>query len=146
MEIFIGSFMIACLLFAAEAVARDERLMFSISEALDSRGSDRLSAENVRLFFGAQMHPPISENFGTFTSNRKTNAFLKKDKTACEWAFLSAMLSFQKRALSEGGDAVVNLHSYYKQEAVSSESEYMCGAGGFVAGVTFRGDVVKLTK
>jgi len=138
--------MTLCLLFAAQAMARDTRLMLPISEAMNSRGSEQLNENKIQFYFGEQPHPPISESFGTFTSNKKTNAFAKKDKTACEWAFLSAMLSFQKRTLREGGNAVVNIHSYYKKEDVSSEHEYMCGAGAFVAGVTFRGEVVKLSK
>ena len=120
--------------------------MLPIPEALNSRGSEQLDGDKVQLYFGEQPHPLIAENFGTFMSNKKTNALAKKDQTACEWAFLSAMISFQKRALQEGGDAVVYIHSYYKKEDVSSEIEYMCGAGAFIAGVTFRGDVVKLSE
>jgi len=143
-KIFFGSFMILCLLSSTQAVARDTRLMLPIFEAMNSRGSERLNENEIQFFFGEQPHPPIIESFGTFVSNKKTNAFARKDKTACEWAFLSAMLSFQKRALTKGGDAVINIHSYYKKEDVSSEHEYMCGAGAIVAGVTFRGEVVKL--
>ncbi|MDP6589114.1 MAG: excinuclease ATPase subunit [Alphaproteobacteria bacterium] len=146
MKIFIGMIMAACVLLPSHAMARDERLMLSISEALQSRGSEKLNRNEVQFFFGDQPHPPIVESFGTFISNRKTNAFAKKDKTACEWAFSSAMIAFQERARSEGGDAVINIHSYYKKEDVSSESEYMCGAGAFVAGVAFRGEVVKLSE
>ena len=144
MKLLIGSFMVALLMFSAQTSARNTRLMLPISDALSSRGSDKLEREKVDFHFGEQQHPPIAESFGTYTTNRKTNAFAKKDKTACEWAFLSAMLSFQTRALQEGGNAVVNIHSYYKKEDVSSEDEYMCGAGAFVAGVAFRGEVVKL--
>jgi uncharacterized protein YbjQ (UPF0145 family) len=79
-------------------------------------------------------------------SNKKTNAFNKTDKRACEWAFLSAMLSLQQRALSEGGNAVVNIRSFYKRHEVSSATEFECGAGAIMAGVTFKGDVVKLGK
>ena len=88
--------------------------------------------------------PPIVKRLGTYISNRKTNALNKSDKVACEWVFLSAILSLQKRALREGGNAVVNIRSYYKRQTVSSRTEYMCGTGTFVAGVTFQGDVVRL--
>ena len=146
MKLFLAMTIAACVLFSSHAMARDERLMLPISEALQSRGSEKIDLDKVQFFFGDQSHPPIAESFGTFISNRKTNAFAKKDKTACEWAFSSAMIAFQKRALDKGGDAVVNIHSYYKKEDVSSESEYMCGAGAFAAGVAFRGEVVKLSK
>jgi hypothetical protein len=122
------------------------RACIRFSEALQSRGSEQLDSSKVQFFFGDQSHPPIAENYGSFSSYKKTNAVGKKDKTACQWVFLSAMITFQKRALHEGGDAVVNIHSVYKKNDISSETEFMCGAGTFVAGVTFRGDVAKLSK
>jgi len=81
---------------------------------------------------------------GEFQSNKKTNAVGKSDKQACEWAFLSALLSFHQRALSEGGNAVVNIKGYYKKQPFSSQTEFQCGAGATMAGVTIKGTVVKL--
>jgi len=83
---------------------------------------------------------------GEFTANRKTNATNKTDKEACEISFVSAVLSLQQRARREGGDAVVNIHSVYKNENRESDSEYLCGAGTFAAGVALRGTVVKLKE
>ena len=143
MKIIIGLVVATCFLSSSEAIARDTRHMFSIAEALRSSAAEQID-ENVRLVFGNQPHPPVAKNLGTYTSNRKTNAFNKSDKEACERAFLSAILSLQKRARREGGDAVVNIRSYYKKTDISHRTEYMCGAGAFVAGVAFRGDVVKL--
>ena len=100
----------------------------------------------MQLVFGDTPHPPIAKRIGTFTSNKKTNAFNKSDKEACEWVFLSAILALQERARREGGDAVVNIRSYYKKNDISHRSKFMCGAGTIVAGVAFRGDVVKLRK
>ena len=54
------------------------------------------------------------------------------------------MLSLRERALQLGGDAVVNVTSNYRNTAFTSETEYMCGAGNVLAGVTLKGDVVKL--
>ena len=79
-------------------------------------------------------------------SNKKTNAFGKSDKEACEWVFLSAMLSFQDRIAKEGGNAVVNIRSYYKKNEIRSSTEFECGAGAIMAGVTFLGDVVTLEQ
>jgi hypothetical protein len=126
------------------AIARDTRHMYSIAQAMKTANTDKRIDKNVRMYFGTQPHPSVAERFGTYTSNKKTNAFNKSDKMACEWAFLSAILTFQERALREGGNAVVNIRSYYKKQNVSSRTEYMCGAGTFVAGMTFRGEVVKL--
>ncbi len=146
MKMIVGLVTAACFLSASDVMARDTRHMFSIAEALRTLAAEQRIDQNVQLIFGDQPHPPVAKNLGTFTSNRKTNAFNKSDKEACEWAFLSAILSLQERARREGGDAVVNIRSYYKKISISHQTKYMCGAGAIVAGVAFQGDVVKLKK
>ena len=47
---------------------------------------------------------------------------------------------------AEGGDAIMNIRSYYRRNLVDSETELECGAGALMAGVTFIGDVVKLSE
>jgi hypothetical protein len=125
------------------AVARDDVGTYPLADVFNNPAyAQRL--EGVKFFFGKQAHPPIGKSFGEYQSNKKTNAFNKSDKEACEWAFLSALLSFHQRALSVGGDAVVNIQGYYKKQPFSSEAEFQCGAGATMAGVTLKGTVVKL--
>lgn len=71
---------------------------------------------------------------------------IKSDQKACQWAFLSAMATLQDRAIKEGGNAVVNIHSYYYKKTFSSSTEFECGAGTVMSGVTMVGDVVKLAE
>lgn len=124
------------------AVCRDDVGSYPIADVLSRpEFADRL--KGVKFYFGEQAHPPIARDFGEYQSNKKTNAFNKSDKEACEWAFLSALLSFHQRALSEGGDAVVNIRGYYKKRSFSSETHFQCGAGATMAGVTLKGTVVK---
>lgn len=126
------------------ATARDARVRFSIAEAISAPDAAAKLNDKVKFFFGDSASPATERSFGVFTSNKKTNAVGKSAKVACEWAFLSALLSFQDRALQLGGDAVINIKSYYKRNAVSSATEYECGTGNIVVGVTFQGEVVKL--
>ena len=130
---------------ASPAVARDDRLMFPVSEGMERGKStkDRIDPD-IRLYFGKQKTPAVERKMGEFTANRKTNATNKSDKEACEISFVSAVVSLQQRARKEGGNAVVNVHSVYKNEFKESNREYLCGAGTFVAGVALRGTVVKL--
>jgi uncharacterized protein YbjQ (UPF0145 family) len=132
---------------ASPAVARDDRLMFPVSEGMEKGKStkDRIDPD-IRVYFGKQKSPAVERKLGEFTANRKTNATNKSDKEACEIAFVSAVVSLQQRARKEGGDAVINVQSVYKNENRESNSEYLCGAGTFVAGVALRGTVVKLKK
>lgn len=125
------------------AGARDSWHHFPVADVLDNPDySDRLSG--VSFYFADQPHPKVLENLGEFQTNRKTNAFGKSDKRACEWAFLSALVTLEKRAKAEGGNAVVNIRSNYRNELFVSNSEYRCGAGAIMAGVTLVGDVVRV--
>lgn len=133
-----------CLLGMQEAIARDTKNMWPIADAMGTPDARAKLDKGIKFFFGKSAHPAVARTFGEFTSNKKTNGANKKDKEACEWAFLSAMISFQERAVAEGGDAVINITSYYKKNDVSSETEYECGSGALMSGVTFRGEVVKL--
>ncbi len=147
MKGYITAFMSAIVILGAMNVeARDDRNMWSISEALNIEDAKQKLDQGIRFYFGDQSHPKIIKKFGEFMSNKKTNAFNKTDEKACQWNFLSAMISFQERAQRMGGNAVVNIRSYYKKNEVSSQTEFECGSGTFVSGVTFLGDVVKLAE
>ena len=140
---FCLTFILASTFLLPYAHARDDRLQFPIETALKLEGNTQLDA-SIRLYFGDQSHPKAKKNFGNFLTNKKTNAFGKSDEAACNWAFLSAVLELQERAKKEGGNAVINITSFYKKNTFSSRSEFECGAGAIMAGVTLQGDVVTL--
>ena len=128
----------------SSAQARDDKLMFPVKSAM-AKGEttkERLDP-SVRLYFGKQKTPAVERTMGAWTSNKKTNATNKTDQEACEIAFVSAAISLQQRAKREGGDAVINIKSVYRNENVEHNSEYLCGAGTFTAGVALHGTVVK---
>jgi hypothetical protein len=126
------------------AAARDDRLRFSIKDAISTPAAREKLHPGVSFYFGAAPHPEIVESLGERIVNLKTNAVGKSDREACQWVFLSVLIDLQKRAREVGGNAVVGIESYYKKETFKSETEFMCGAGATVAGVAFRGTVVKL--
>jgi hypothetical protein len=135
--------MVAAMLVAGVADARDTKLKLPIKDAMAANNAQGTLGSEVKFFFGPDA-PKAAQTLGTYTSNKKTNFANKSDKEGCEWAFLSAMIALKERALAEGGNAVVNIQSYYKKAEFSSATEYECGAGAFVGGVALRGTVVKL--
>ena len=135
---------ITIVLCSTQAVSRDDRLRFSIKDALSTEAAKQKLNAKIRFYFGDQPHGEIAKKFGHFSSNKKTNAFNKSDLQACEWAFLSAMISLQQRARKEGGDAVTDIRSNYRNIEFKSNDEFECGAGAFIAGVALKGRVVKL--
>ena len=137
------SFLMGLCLLASAASARDTLQTYPISDVFDNQEfASRI--DGVQFFFAGADTPPIATKMGEFQANKKTNAFGKGDNEACRWAFLSALQSLHDRALTEGGDAVINIYSYYKRNKHESPTEYQCGAGAIMAGVTLKGTVVKL--
>jgi len=126
--------------------ARDDINDYIIKEALDLEQSKSKLGEKIKFYFGDQAHGEIVKTFGEFSTNKKTNAFNKSDLEACQWVFLSAMISLRDRAVREGGNAVINIKSNYKNNLTSSKDTFQCGAGTFVAGVALVGTVVKLNQ
>jgi len=126
------------------AFARNTQYMLRYRDAVGTSEAKEKLGSDIQFFFGEQKYPAVEREIGTWVANKKTNAANKSDERACQWAFLSAMLSLKQRAIREGGDAVVKIHSYYKKNTNTSATEFECGAGTFVAGVALRGTVVKL--
>jgi len=116
--------------------------MLPIDKAMAMQDASSRLDGTVRFYFGDTSHPSVLHGYGEFVSNRKTNGFAKSDMSACSWVFLSALLEFQKRAHALGANAVINIHSYYKKEDVSNDTEIPCYKGFIVAGLALRGDVV----
>jgi hypothetical protein len=133
-------------LLAGAAAARDDRLLYPIEDALQRpEAQDRLD-QTVQFYFGDTPYPQEEEDFGAFDASRKTNSLNKTDLFACDWTFLSALLSLRDRAKDEGGNAVVDIVSTWKNREFSSRAEYECRAGDIVAGVGLRGRVVRLPE
>ena len=125
------------------ADARDDRLHFSVAEAMAKPDTKAKLDGSVKFYWGKNV-PGGAKMLGTFTANKKTNFFNKSDAEGCYWAWLSAMTSLQQRAQREGGNAVVNIRSVYREKDFVSATEYECGAGNVTGGVSLRGTVAKV--
>lgn len=122
------------------ASAKNDIQNFSIQEALDSELAQEKLDPNIKFVFGAKEGKVIKANL---TANKKTNGFGKNKELACQRAFISALITFQNRAIKEGGNKVVNLSSYYYKNDFVSKTEYQCGVGNVTVGVTLKGDIAK---
>ncbi|MGF6773328.1 hypothetical protein P3T18_005833 [Paraburkholderia sp. GAS199] len=129
---------------SAPAFARDTVANYPVEPALHSEPGK--VSDDIDLYFAGQKHPPVKNTIGEFATNKKTNAFGKSDLEACQHVFLSAVIELQERARKEGGNAVINIKSNYKNEVRESATEFTCGAGAVIAGVALKGDVVTLRK
>jgi len=131
---------------ATEAVARDTAYHLKIDDVRnDPRYSSAVPAD-VTFSFAAPASGTPAKDFGEFVTNRKTNSVGRPDEEVCRWAMISALKELAERAKTEGGDAVVDIVSYYKKNVFSSATEYECHAGNIVAGVALKGRIIKLAK
>jgi uncharacterized protein YbjQ (UPF0145 family) len=126
------------------AEARDTEYKLKIDEVIQSADGQAKLKPDVKFFFGSQKAPAGKTLESAYVANPKTNSFGKSDETACRWAMLSALIDLQDQARRQGGNAVVNIVSYYKKNEFSSPTDYDCHAGAIIAGVALKGDIVKL--
>ena len=128
------------------ATARDTRYELKIADVKkDPRYAETVPSD-VAFYFASQAPAKPDADLGEFVTNRKTNSFGKPDEEACRWAMMAALKVLRDRAIEEGGNAVINIVSYYKKNTFESDTLYECHAGAFVAGVALKGTVVKLPK
>jgi len=131
---------------AASAEARDTRYELAVTGVTANSEYQPALGTDVSFYFAGQMTPTAEKTLGEYVANRKTDGFFKSDERACQWAFLSALLSLRQRALQEGGNAVINIVSFYKKVPYSSATDYECHAGVFIAGVALKGTVARIQK
>lgn len=136
----------AIMAISLNANARDDHKMLPIKDALEAPAAQEKLDPSIKFYFAGQPHPKVAKELGTWPTNKKTNAFGKSDTEACNWVFLSAMLTLRERAQKEGGNAVIDIKSNYRNIETASATEFMCGVGNIVAGVALKGTVVKLAE
>lgn len=138
---FTFTFLTAMLL-SSVSHSRNDILDFNIMEAMNVH--EPKIGNDIKFYFGDQPHPKVIKNFGEFKSNKKTNAFNKGDREACDIAFASALISLRDKARQLGANAVTGIKSNYQNMLTSSEKQFKCGAGKVIAGVALVGTVVSL--
>jgi hypothetical protein len=134
---------LAILFAASAALARTTFHDLAVADAVQN-GAGRENLLAIRFFMAGEKHAAVAKDLGTFTANKRTNAFNKSDEAACQIAFLSAVISLQSRAQQLGGDAVVDIRSITRNQELVSATQYRCVAGTTVANVALSGRVVKL--
>jgi len=143
-RVLFSTVLLTGLVFGQHADARDTLLNLKAQDALEQGRQRGDILSDVKVYFAGETTPGVEKKLGEFRTNKKTNAFNKSDEEACRWAFFSAIKSLQERALKEGGNAVIDIKSNYRDREFVSATEFQCGAGTFIGGVALKGTVAKL--
>ena len=131
--------------YAISAQARDTRHLLPIRDVIKMGRANGTLRHDIGLYFGSQSHPPVRARLARgVVTNKKTSTLNRSDRAACRRVMLSALIQLQERARADGGNAVINIRSYYRKRTYRSSSQYECHAGDIVSGVALRGDVVRL--
>jgi uncharacterized protein YbjQ (UPF0145 family) len=126
------------------AHAADDLILINVSEAMTTPEYQQKLNGSVKFYFGNSPHPAVAQTYGERVTNRKTNGFAKEAGVACRHVLLSALIALQDEARSLGGNAVVNIKSYFRKNEVSNDQQAECYKGFFIASVALKGDIVKL--
>ena len=135
---------ISVLAVSTPADARNTRLHLPLANVLGSADAQRTLDPGIQLYFGKQPYAEPAQRFNATTSDKSSNFLNKTDEDGCNWVFLSSVKGLQQAARKMGGNAVVNITSYYKNEEIASDTHFECNAGTFVGSVKLRGEVVLL--
>ena len=95
-------------------------------------GSTISAATQTTKKISAVRVPPIACNFKsgrpktatTMNPAMRFTTTFRIEENGCEWAFLSALASLQRRATALGANAVANIESFYKKNVVSSPTDF----------------------
>lgn len=135
--------LIACLL-PAVSQARDTVLNLDFAAVVQEATQAGKLDGSVKFYLaGATVSGKVTA-LGELVTNKKTNAFNKTDEEACSWALQSALITLQAAAKKAGGNAVVDIVSFYKRKETRNATTYECHAGTFVGGVALKGQAASL--
>ncbi|MBB3194249.1 excinuclease ATPase subunit [Roseateles terrae] len=132
--------------YAAPVLARDTVLHIPLADVLAMpEAKDKLDP-SMKFFLAGAQTPRVLKRLSTDVSNPKTNGVGKSDEFGCKWAALSALISLQNSAKREGGNAVVDIVSYYKKTEYRSATDFECHAGSIIIGVALRGTYAQIAE
>jgi len=132
-------------LFVSDAQARNTERLIDVTAAVES-AMGKAKLLDVPFYMKGQKHPKVKTKLGNYMSTRKSRGAFRSDLESCKITFLSALISLQKRARKEGGDAIINIISVTKDQEFESATQFRCVAGAIIVHVALRGDVVIFSK
>ena len=129
--------------FATSIYAADDIRYFSIEEAIKEAKTQGIIDDSIQFKFGSGSGNKDKIFIKNLSTNKKSNKVGKDATASGERGCHAAILQFFTRAKREGATKVVNLTGYFKKIPYDSKTEFQCGVGNLMSGVTLRGDLAK---
>ncbi len=113
-------------------------------------GSDQFKAglgNDVAFFFIGADKPAVKKQMEETLLDKRTTLSLGTQEANCRRVLLAVFRDLQVRARRKGGDAVVNLVSFYRQHYTADSTMIECHSGRDVmAHIILRGNIAQLDK
>ncbi len=126
-----------------KAVAMDMPLHLPLAEVVGGHNYAARVGDSVTFVFGATRD---GETLGTISSAQRKRNTDNTDEAACQFTLLAALADLRDQAVRQGGDAVVDIVSDYRERPFSSAGEYECHVGSNGVFVTLKGTLMRLRK
>ncbi|MDZ7865141.1 excinuclease ATPase subunit [Acidovorax sp.] len=126
------------------AQARDKVSLLPLEEAVRLGIQEGKLDGSVKFYLsGAPTPPGQGAALGEEHVNRRTSNGGKEPVFACHWAALSGLIALQDSAKARGANAVVDLHSFFKEKTFKDPVNFECYTGNMMTGVTLKGTYVR---
>lgn len=130
---------------ATGAQAADTIVHLPLQQAIDAATASGKLDGSVKFYLAGTGPKGKILQAGAVT-NKKSNAFAKKDEEVCAWTAQSALIQLQEAANKAGANAVTNIVSYFRKNEYTSKTDFECHVGAIMAGVALKGDLVRVGK
>ncbi|MES2611835.1 MAG: excinuclease ATPase subunit [Pseudomonadota bacterium] len=136
---------LAVLSAATAAHARDDTVSLLPLEQTVQMGIKEGKLDGSVKFYlsGAPAPQGTATPLGEDYLHRRTSNIGKDLVFACHWAALSGLIALQENARKRGANAVVELHSVYKEKAVKDPVHFECHQSSYQTVVGFKGSYVR---
>ena len=139
-------------LFTLTTQARNTRILLPIQEVLRLSKTKEVIGQDIALYFGDKS-PEIAQNpLGEVYGHGKADPYTKTssghnrprdDETTCREAMRTALAELVQQARARGGNALVDISSFYDRTELRSNDVYECHAGMTRAVVELKAKVVR---
>lgn len=127
------------------AHARDKVQLQPLEEAVRLGLKEGKLDGSVKFYLSGATTPEMAaHSLGQEHVNRRTTSGGKDPVFACHWAALSGLITLQENAKKHGANAVIDLHSFYKEKTFKDPVNFECYSGNFLTGVTLKGTYARI--
>ena len=129
----------------SRAEARNDTYYLNNADVLNDPAFKQLGS-TVAFYFASQTPPKIAKDLGTFVGNKIAKKRGESDQQWCQEAALGALAELRDEANTRGGNAVIDIQSFWKGNVIADKTKYECHAGGTGGHISLQGKIVKLAQ